>query len=67
MVQLSEMDTDAGLAIGALIMTFGLGMVCMITIVCRTRCVDELQEVVATEVQEEDDYIIIAQEPLQPQ
>lgn len=61
------MDTDTGLAIGALSITFGLGLICAFAILCRARCLEEYQVVPPPEVQEEDDYIIIAQEPHQPQ
>ena len=67
MYQLSEMDTDTGLAIGAICITFGIGLICTLTILCRARCVEDEEEVIVPEVQEEDDYIIIVQEPLLPQ
>ena len=64
-MSITEIDTDSGLAIGILVVTFGLGLVCMLTMFCRSYCLKEQEEV--PEVQEADDYILISQETLQPQ
>ena len=66
-MSITEMDTDSGLAIGILVVTFGLGLLCMVTILCRARCLADEQEAIPQEVQEADDYILISQETLQPQ
>lgn len=54
----SEMNTDEGLAIGIIVITFGLGLICMVTIFCRSYCAED-QEVAQ---QQEGGYTLIDQE-----
>ena len=53
----SEMNTDEGLAIGIIVSTFGLGLICMVTIFCRSYCAED--QAVA---QQEGGYTLIDQE-----
>jgi predicted transcriptional regulator YheO len=41
---LTGLDTDEWLAIGMLCITFGIGVMCLVTIFCRSFCVNEQDE-----------------------
>jgi hypothetical protein len=53
---LTELDMDTGLAIGAICLTFGLGLICMLTIFCRSFFANQIEE--PTEINTTDDNTI---------